>query len=283
MNLAVHATTADIIVFTDADPLLDRSAIRFLVPYFTNPRVGIVCGNAVYGKGEEHRGAEQESVYWHIENWLKYSESRAYNSLVGGIGELFAVRRSDAIELPDNISHDFMLQVLTRATGKYVLFEPRALAFAKGSKVLSTEYQRKVRIVFQTAYSFVYKLETLNPFKHFTLAYQLWLHKVLRWLSGLWLFPLLPLSFLLRNNCTFPVSIADYKFETSFYECCFFALAIFYGMGILGYLAAKLNVRLGPLGIPFYINMVYIAAIHGIVKLIWERPAPTWTIVRTQE
>jgi len=270
MNLALHSTTADIIIYTDADPILDRSAVIHLVTPFSDPRVGIVCGNALYGKGEEHHGSEQESVYWHIENWLRYSEGRAYNSLLGGVGELFAVRREDADELPDNISHDFMTQVLMRAKGKYVLFEPRALAFAKGSKVLATEYHRKMRIVFQTAYSVLWKLEVLNPFKHFILAYQLWLHKVLRWFSGLWLLPLLPLSYFLQD-------------ESPFYSVFFWALAAFYGLAILGYLATKAKIRLGAFGLPFYVNMVYIAAIHGIIKLLWERPAPTWTIVRTQE
>ncbi|MDK9700063.1 MAG: glycosyltransferase family 2 protein [bacterium] len=270
MNRALHFTDAEIVVFTDAEPIIDRMALRYLVPHFANPEVGVVCGNSLYGKGENYKGSEQERIYWRVENWIKLAESNAFRLPIGGIGDLFAVRRNCAEELPANINHDMMLVLRIRAKGMLVLLEPNACAYAKGSRKVVTEYRRKVRIVFRAAYSLWWARKILNPVKHPMLFIQLLFHKLLRWLSGLWFFPLLPLSYLLKD-------------EGVFYNVTFWGMAVFFGATLLGLIASKLHIRLGPLGIPFYVSAVFVAALHGLTRLLIDRPKETWTIVRNQD
>lgn len=270
MNLAVHASTTEIIVFTDAEPLLDRSSLKRLIAPFAHPKTGMVCGNSLYGKGESFTGSEQEGVYWKFENWLKLTESRAYHLLVGGTGDLFAVRRELINDLPTFLNHDFMTQLMVRSKNYWVLFEPTAFAFSQGSKQIKTEYKRKVRIVFQSAFSLLYRKNYLNPFRYPTMAYQLWTHKVLRWLSFLWFFPLLPLSIYL-TVCS------------SFYAVASISLGLFWLMALFGWLASYLQIQIGRLGLPYYFVMVTFAALHGVIKSLFKKPTGTWNIVRHQD
>ncbi len=267
---AVAATTGEIIIFTDADPILERSSVKRLVTYFSDPKVGLVCGNAVYGKGEQYMGSEQEGIYWRSENLIRYAESRAYNSLVGGVGELFACRRSDHPELPSDQAHDLLMQILVRAKGQHVLFEPTAMALAQGSKVHATEYKRKVRIVYQVAYSLRSVAYLLNPFRYPVIAMQLLVHKVLRWLSGIWLWPLFPLSYLLQD-------------QGELYVVLFYLQVAFYGLTFIGAIASKARLKLGVFGLPFYVNLIYFAAIVGVIKSLFIVPKSTWKVDRVAE
>ena len=90
-DLAQRAS-ADILVFTDANTMLDRRCVRNLVRHFADPHVGAVSGEEVRtaAPGTDPAG---ESLYWRYESALKLLESRV-NCSLGGNGSALAIRRS---------------------------------------------------------------------------------------------------------------------------------------------------------------------------------------------
>ena len=48
MNLLVAQTTADVVVFSDANVMLDPNVLLRLEHHFADARIGCVCGNLVY-------------------------------------------------------------------------------------------------------------------------------------------------------------------------------------------------------------------------------------------
>ena len=75
-------TSAEILVLTDANTLLDRTAIRSLVRHFADPRVGAVSGEEIRVAAPGTDGSA-EGLYWRYESAVKILESRLNCSLGG--------------------------------------------------------------------------------------------------------------------------------------------------------------------------------------------------------
>ena len=65
MNLLVGMAKADIIIFSDANVMLDVASIPALARYFADPEVGCVCGHLIYVNGDDAAGqtAANGSLY----------------------------------------------------------------------------------------------------------------------------------------------------------------------------------------------------------------------------
>ena len=90
-------------------------------------------------------GSNREGVYWRFETWLRAQES-ALGSVTGGNGSIYAVRRSDYVEVDPRFGHDLSLPYLMVQRGRRAVYEPEALAFEKPTPEIETEYRRKVRM-----------------------------------------------------------------------------------------------------------------------------------------
>lgn len=92
-NALVAASSGSVLVFTDADCLFSREAIRRVVAPFTDPRVGLVAARPSFVNPGETSITWNEDVYLRYENWLRCRESEA-GILAMASGALFALRRS---------------------------------------------------------------------------------------------------------------------------------------------------------------------------------------------
>ena len=90
-------------------------------------------------------GSNREGVYWRFETWLRAQES-ALGSVTGGNGSVYAVRRSDYVEVDPRFGHDLSLPYLMVQRGRRAVYDPEALAFEKPTPEIETEYRRKVRM-----------------------------------------------------------------------------------------------------------------------------------------
>ena len=89
-QLAARAQ-GDVLIFTDANVLLDEDAIDALLPYYADPDVGGVLGSLHYGGAESSSSASVGALYWRIEENLKDLESRTGN-VMGADGSIFSIR-----------------------------------------------------------------------------------------------------------------------------------------------------------------------------------------------
>ena len=142
-NQAVRGLTAEFVAFSDAATEWAPDALRTLVRSFADPDVAYVCGGHLYRSGH---GTNREGAYWRYEHWLRANESQLW-SITGGIGPIYAVRRSDYVELDPRFGHDLAFPYLMVQRGRRAVYDPEALAFEKPSRNIEDEYRRKVRML----------------------------------------------------------------------------------------------------------------------------------------
>jgi cellulose synthase/poly-beta-1,6-N-acetylglucosamine synthase-like glycosyltransferase len=139
---AVRDARGEIAVFSDANATWAPDALARLVRSFADPDVAYVCGRLVLTDAE---GSNREGAYWRFETWLRKQESEL-GSVTGGNGAIYAVRRSDYIEVDPRFGHDLSLPYALVQRGRRAVYDPEALAFEKPTPELETEYRRKVRM-----------------------------------------------------------------------------------------------------------------------------------------
>jgi cellulose synthase/poly-beta-1,6-N-acetylglucosamine synthase-like glycosyltransferase len=178
-NQAVRETRGEILAFSDANTQWKPDALRKLVRNFADPDVAYVCGGHFY---EAADGTNREGTYWRFEAWLRRNES-ALGSITGGIGPIYAVRRSDYVDVDPRFGHDLALPYLMVQRGRRAVFEPEAVAWEKPSRDIEDEYRRKVRM-FEHCWLIVLRgkmLRGLGP----TYLLEILSHRHLRYASGL--------------------------------------------------------------------------------------------------
>jgi cellulose synthase/poly-beta-1,6-N-acetylglucosamine synthase-like glycosyltransferase len=139
---AVRETSGEILAFSDANATWAPAALGRLVRNFADPDVAYVCGRLELA---DAAGSNREGVYWRFETWLRGRES-ALGSVTGGNGAIYAVRRSDYVEVDPRFGHDLALPYLMVQRGRRAVYEPEAHAIEKPTPELETEYRRKVRM-----------------------------------------------------------------------------------------------------------------------------------------
>lgn len=71
-NDAVLKSSGEVIVFSDANAMYARDAIKKLVRNFDDKRVGCVCGELKYTNSSEGVAGKGENLYWKYEKFLSY-------------------------------------------------------------------------------------------------------------------------------------------------------------------------------------------------------------------
>jgi len=180
----------EIVVFSDANSMYDRQALRWLTRHFSDPQVGYVVGYQRYIADESSPVSVSENTYWRYEKVLKRAESRL-SSVVGGDGAIFAIRRELFVPLAHDEINDFVTPLQIIAAGYRGVYEPRAICDEHTAADFAGEFRRKVRIVNRSFRGVLRVPQTLNPFRVGWFAAQLFVHKVLRWFVPLFLVMLL--------------------------------------------------------------------------------------------
>jgi cellulose synthase/poly-beta-1,6-N-acetylglucosamine synthase-like glycosyltransferase len=263
---AVLASTGDILVFSDATTLYEHDVLRKIVRNFAGPEVGCVSGQLVYVDRATTAVGKGCRSYWGYEKFLKKCESRL-GSLIGVSGCLYAVRRSSQARLAKDMIDDFVIATEIHLQGLRTIYEPEAISIEDTNQRGKDEMRMRVRVIEQTMNALHRYREVVNPFKHGMFAVQMFCHKVLRYTVPVWL----TLAFL---SSAFLVQVSD------LYTTLFCGQVAFYSAALIGYLCERLQLRLGPLAIPYYFALVNIASIKAFLKFMRGENHVVWEPVR---
>jgi cellulose synthase/poly-beta-1,6-N-acetylglucosamine synthase-like glycosyltransferase len=176
---AVRAAHSEVVAFTDANATWAPNALRTLVANFADPDVAYVCGRLVL---EAPDGSNREGVYWRYELAQRLAESRL-GSITGGNGSIYAVRRSDYVEVDPRWGHDLSFPYRMVQAGRRAVYEPEARAFEQPTPSNETEYLRKVRM-FEHCWEITLRGSMLRRLPPGYLL-QVISHRVLRYGSGI--------------------------------------------------------------------------------------------------
>lgn len=185
MNRLLSMTKAEIVIYTDANVMIDPAAVRNLPRYFQDRQVGCVTGHLLYLNAEESQTARVGALYWRHEEWVKQLESDT-GSVMGADGSLFAIRRELHRPTPADIIDDFFTSMSILCAGYRLVRGSDFLAYEHAASVRKDEFRRKVRIACRAfnchrlLWPKIAKLDRLSVYKYLS-------HKYLRWLAGYFL------------------------------------------------------------------------------------------------
>ncbi len=263
LNAAIPVASGEIIVFSDANILYREDALRCMVRNFADSTVGCVTGDSRYLEEMNSAAHVQENAYWGYERVIRTLESRL-GSAVGGDGAIFAIRRQLFRPLAPDAINDLVIPLQIVASGHRAIFESAAVGYEPSAGDFRKEFRRKRRIVNRSWRGVMSVAAVLNPCRVGIFAWQVWSHKVLRWLA---------LAFVLvgAGGCAMA-----------------FSSGLAYQVGTLGFAASILLACLGTL-VPLrfgklaglahgclYFYLVNLAALVGIMSAISGRVEIVW-------
>ena len=252
-------TSADILVLTDANSMLESNAIRRLVRHFADPSVGAVSGEEIR-VAPPGAASGAEGLYWRYESAVKILESRM-NCSLGGNGAVLALRRALFSPRQHSIVEDFQIPLEIRFQGYRVIYDPEAIAVEEIAPTFSAQFGRRMRIGagnYQTLFS---HFEYLDPRRGF-LAFSFFSHRFLRWLAPF----LLPTAFVCSMSLAARPAFA----------VLFLAQSLFYLMAFIGYLRKQRAKPLRWFSLPFHFCLMNLALLCGLWRFLRGEQTLAW-------
>jgi poly-beta-1,6-N-acetyl-D-glucosamine synthase len=252
-----------ITVFTDANTDLNPEAIKNIVKYYQNPKVGAVAGEKRVTMSGEASGAG-EGIYWKYESLLKKWDAELY-SAVGAAGELFSIRTNLYQPVSkDTLIEDFVMTLQIAMKGYTIAYAPEAFAVEGQSADVKEELKRKIRISAGGLQAIGRLSPLLNPFKHGILTFQYISHRVLRWTLA----PLaLPFIFIIN------ILLAK---ESTFYTYILYAQIFFYSTALLGWIFEQLKMKVKAFYVPYYFCVMNYSVYRGFFRLMAGKQSVIW-------
>ena len=190
-NLGIKQAKGEVVIFSDATAVYHAKALLYLACNYQDASVGAVSGRYQYFDPTEQSATGLGSVaFWNYENMIKKLQSRI-RTITGCCGCIYSVRKTAYTELPADIISDLVQPLQAIRKGYRVVFEDRALAYEETTQSTAEEFAMRVRVVTRAMRGLLSVSDLLQPWKFAWTAFQLWSHKVMRWMVPLFLIALL--------------------------------------------------------------------------------------------
>lgn len=259
-RLAAQAK-GDIMIFTDANVLLDEDAIDNLMAWYADPEVGGICGTLKYVGAKDSTTASVGGAYWRLEEQLKTEESRTGN-VMGADGSIFSLRRALYPEFPDTVLDDLTVSMAAVFAKKRLLKVEDVVAYERLVAARGEEFSRKVRISARAFHTHMYLRPQLaemcgtDKFKYIS-------RKMVRWFGGLFLL-LGALFGLISATLIAPV--------LGLFGLAFLVIAV----------VVAPRVKSGPISTITEIVLALMATLMGVTRAIRGQTFVTWAPAKTR-
>ena len=259
-QLAARAR-GDILIFTDANVLLDSEAIDTLLARYADPDIGGVLGSLHYVGQDESATASVGSLYWRIEERLKDEESRTGNVL-GADGSIFSIRRSLYPDFPDSVLDDLTVSMAVVFAGKRLVKAKDVIARERLVTARKDEYRRKVRIAARAWHTHSHlrpqlrRMDAIDRFKYAS-------RKIIRWFGGL---------FILTGAVA--AGALALRISPMLYLIGALVVALVIWRGI--------RARSGPFAALVDVLIAYAATLQGVAKAMTGRTVTIWNPAKSR-
>lgn len=263
-NSALPHLDCDFVVSTDANSIFEPNSIKFMVQrILSDPKIGMVSGELLLvNKDNKSSG---EGLYWKYESYIKSLESNFY-SLIGANGSLYLIKRELFDKINPQSVDDFERALIVLKKHQLVKYEPLAKVFEEESKSAKQELGRKVRIISREWQVVKRNKELLNPFRYPIISFQLFSHKILRWLIFVFLLIIFFSSLYLIN--------------IKFFRLVFILQCIFYAFGIIGLVAQNKEKKMPLAKVPAYLCVMFYSSLKAFICFITKKTSATWEPLR---
>ena len=266
MNRAMQFVETEIVIFNDANTMLNRESVSRIVAHYSNKKVGGVSGEKKILSSTDGAVSSGEGLYWKYESFIKNLDSRLH-TIVGAAGELYSLRSALYTTLPENIIiEDFVQSLMICCKGFVVRYEPGAYSLERASISVKDEMERKIRIAAGGFQAMVYLKKLLNVFRYPVLSFQYISHRVLRW-------TVCPIALIVL----FLASVMVWLLQgTPFFGYFTIFQAVFYVMALAGWLMSRKNRHSGVFYLPFYFVFMNLCVFAGFARYVSGKQEVTW-------
>jgi cellulose synthase/poly-beta-1,6-N-acetylglucosamine synthase-like glycosyltransferase len=251
-NLAAEQAKGEILFFTDANTRMNSRILEQLTENFSDPQVGLVTAtiNFLQPKGAVPQG---QGMYWRYELLIRRAES-ALGILAKASGQALAVRRSLFRPMQPCYGDDCVLPLEVRIQGYRVVHDYRAVVTDTMPHSLEGEMKARIRMTARNWTGTLSQMAILNPLRFPFTSWALISHKVLRWLSPLFLFILFMSSLASALHLRW---VGLFLIQAAFYACAF-----------LGWQCVRRGKGAGVFGYPFAFCLANVGFFFGFVRAL---------------
>ena len=267
LNHGISMVKTDITIMTDANTMINPQAVREIVRCMMDPKVACVAGEKrVMARYEYQSAAEGEGLYWRYESTLKRLDSELYSAM-GAAGELNAIRTKLYEPMPETaLLDDFVMSMRMVDQGYRIAYTSEAYAMEYGSANLEEESKRKRRIAAGGLQSCWWLRHMMNPFHHFTVAFQFVSHRVLRWsITPIAMMALIPLNVILLM-----------MHAGTIYTVIMMLQLLFYLAAFCGWMLEKHNKKNKVLYVCYYFLFMNMNVFQGMRYLSTHKTSGAW-------
>ncbi|HSH50816.1 MAG TPA: glycosyltransferase [Bacteroidales bacterium] len=267
INRGMQFVETPIVIFSDANSILNKEAIKNIVATLSDPKVGCVAGEKrIETKDKNSAVNAGEGIYWKYESLIKTCESNI-NSSIGAAGELFAIRTELFTPIKkDTILDDFTISMQIAEKGYRIAYAPNAFATEDASINIQEEFKRKIRIAYGGFQTLFRQISLLNIFKHPLLTFQYFSHKVLRWL-------IIPFALFLVFIINFILLFSN---SNAIYIYLFLIQAVLYFLALLGIILQNRNIKFQWIFAPYYLIVMNYSIILGFIRFLKKGQSINW-------
>jgi biofilm PGA synthesis N-glycosyltransferase PgaC len=275
LNRIVMEASNDILIFSDANTILNTAATKNITRHYHEPSVGGVAGEKkVISKGlPPDEVGPGEGLYWKYESFLKKIDSDFY-SVVGAAGELFSLRRSLYEPVRESvILDDFIISMKVAQKGYRIVYEPDAFAMELPSFSMEDEQKRKIRISAGGFQAMGMLGSLLRFWKQPRLSFLYISHRVLRWTLS----PLSMITAFISNM------ILAFNMNGTIFKILLTAQVLFYIMAILGSFLPSKTPGSRLFRLAYYFMFMNMAVVSGFFRHLRGRQPAAWEKARRNQ
>lgn len=259
-NETQKMVASEILVMTDANAMLEPSAVRELASSFTAPDIVYVSGQLKYKNEGSSSTSSNEGLYWKMDLKCREIESKI-KTITAGNGAIYAVRNNEYVDIPPIECHDSAWPIIFGLQKKRAIYNKDAIAYEKAGEVDKDEFKRKVRMNREILKMVIPDPRILNGFKYRWFSFFYLGHRTCRYL--LWL----------AHTLAFVVNIPLAINGGIFWKVTMALQTAFYIVALIGK-SGKINNRLVKL-ILYYV-MTIAAQWKGVINEVTGKSKPVW-------
>lgn len=262
LNMGVQHAMGEILVFSDANSLFHKDALRRVVENFNDHQVGYITGNLMFAHKNESVNGNGSSAYMKYENWLRQRETD-FGSIVGVNGGVDAIRHDLYVDIPDNLITDFVLPLSVLRHHGRVVYDTRVHSHEEPNSEIRAEFRMRVRVALRALQGLSYMRALLNPVAYGRVAFSLISHKLLRYLTPVFMVIALLLNLRLAMGNELYMWLLGLQFST-------------YAAAVVGLIYKPTGWLHKILSLPAYFLVSNAAFSVALVKFLRGETIATW-------
>ncbi len=254
-NMAILEARGEIMIFTDVDTAFDRFFVENIVAAFKDPAIGAADGHLILAAQDGNQVAQTQGYYWRYELQLREAESQL-GILAVSSGATLAVRKSLFREMDPSIGEDCIVPLDVVAQGYRVVHVRDALAYDRMESAPEREFRARVRMTLRNWQGTWSRPELLNPLRNPGIAWALWSHKILRWLT-----PFFVLGLVLTANLWATQDLASGWFAAALVD----SLVL---LALIGWWGDRVGIRVPFAGAVFSFMLANAGFLVGVLRAV---------------